>query len=988
MHRWLAALLLLPASWRVYGTPRAWLGALAAGPACFFSGVIKNAPLHVRRAPSVRQNLFVYWPMKAGVDLVHTRSVRATAGKLWRRLKKGRAGLESSPSRPDARAGKGFCPSPLSPETIRRMIRESGINIVSFDIFDTLLQRPVLHPKDIFYLIAAKVNSRYAVDFVKMRWNAEEDTGKPNATIHDIYAHMRRKYSLDAITAEALLQEEIDCEAALLAPREDLRVCYDEAVKLGKRVIAASDMYLPADVLRSFLRKNGYEHIAAIYVSCEYDRRKSDGALYDSVIAAENAHPSEILHIGDNHQADCLAALTRRITAVHCPPPLMQRLDADPDFAALISAIARRDPFWSPLLGFALHRFCAESEGAPAPIADAGKPRGFATLSLAPLLTGYCLSLAGDADLQRAYKQIHFASRDGYLPYKVYSVIGRHISCLPGVYLHAGRRAYYPFLYDSFFDYAASLEPSGDSRHTLRDFIHAHFSGAELLETLESDLTSEEKSLSFFGQRKRCLRILARYKEDIAAFMTTKRAKIKKYYRSVFPSQEKRHLVFDLGYSGSISQALSTATGKAVDKLYFWATSANKKRDKVHGTKTRTFMRNRGCIPYNLLFEEAFSPCSGGVVDFDEDGLPVFETLPVSENFRADMAAMHEACLAFAEAFCARFDAYLPYVRPASGDAAVEICRFLLSDSPFRNQRLFRNIVFPDPLHHANPLSLESKMERFLPQKTVFSGTGFADPHHVLVPDPSFAAAPRTGMHLHLHNLALADEIVRYLRDFPAPLDLFITITDEAAAGTAHNLFSPVCIPAAQSVRVLPIPNRGRDIAPWVLGMRPHQADYELFCHIHAKESPHFDFGDAWRRYLFDNLLRPGVVGDIFTLFRQRPRLGCLFPPVFPQLAAFMNARDIPPAGLKGECRLAGELLRRMGLRDEIRRSEIFFPVGSMLWYRPHALRQLFAFDLALEEFAAEPIGIEGTLAHALERLPALVATRNGYQAGTFTRAA
>lgn len=972
----------------MYGTPRAWLNALAAGPACFFSGVVKSAPLHVRRTSSVWHNLLVYWPMKAGVDLVHTRSLRTTAGKLWRRLKKGRAGWECPPSRPDARAGKGFYPSPLSPEIIRRMIREPGIKVVSFDIFDTLLLRPALHPKDIFYLIAARVDSIYNVDFVKMRWNAEEGTGKPNATIYDIYAYMRRKYSLEAATAEALLKEEIHCEAVLLAPREDLRVCYDEAVKLGKRVIAVSDMYLPADVLRSFLRENGYEHIAAIYVSCEYDRRKSDGALYDSVITAENVHSSEILHIGDNNQADCLAALTRRITAVHSPSPLTQCLDADPDFAVLVGTIARREPFWSLLLGFALHRFCAEGEGETTRIADVGKPRRFATLTMAPLLTGYCLSLAGDADLRNAYKQIHFASRDGYLPYKVYSVIGRYVTCLPGVYLYAGRRAYYPFLHDSFFDYASSLEPSGDSGYTLHDFIHAHFSSAEFLEILESDLTGEEKSLSFFAQRERCLRILGRYKEDIAAFMATKRAKIKKYYTSVFLSQEKRHLVFDLGYSGSISQALSTATGKAVDKLYFWATSANKKRDKAHGTRTRTFMRNRGYIPYNLLFEEAFSPCSGGVVDFDQDGLPVFEALPVSENFRADMAAMHEACLAFAEAFCTRFDAYLPYVRPASGDAVVDICRFLLSDNPFRNQRLFRNIVFPDPLHHASVSSLEYKVERFLTQKTVFSGTGFADPHHVFIPDPSFAAAPRTGMHLHLHNLALADEIVRYLRDFPAPLDLFITITDEAAAGSVRNLFSPICIPTVKSVRVLPMPNRGRDIAPWVLGMRPHQADYELFCHLHAKESPHFDFGDAWRRYLFDNLLQPSAVGDIFMLFRQRPRLGCLFPPVFPQLAAFMTVRDIPPAGLKGECRLAGELLRRMGLRDEICRSEIFFPVGNMLWYRPHALRQLFTFDLALEEFAAEPIGVEGTLAHALERLPALIAARNGYQAGTFARTA
>lgn len=73
------------------------------------------------------------------------------------------------------------------------------------------------------------------------------------------------------------------------------------------------------------------------------------------------------------------------------------------------------------------------------------------------------------------------------------------------------------------------------------------------------------------------------------------------------------------------------------------------------------------------------------------------------------------------------------------------------------------------------------------------------------------------------------------------------------------------------------------------------------------------------------------------------------------------------------------KLLARMGLNAEIRRSELFFSPGTMLWYRPEALRQMFTFDLRLEEFGEEPITVGGDVAHALERLPSLVASRNGY---------
>lgn len=986
MHYWLAALLLLPASWRVYDTPRAWLTALAANPSNFFSVVVKSAPLRVRRSPSRWRNMFVYWPMKLGINLVHSGSIHATAGKVWQLLKKG-GPAQTCLSPVQEEAMDSLCLGHISPATIRRMIRRPNIKVVSFDIFDTLLVRPALHPKDIFHVIAAKVNSAYDVDFIKMRWNAEEETGISNPSIHDIYAHIQRKYGLDAVIAEALLAEEISCETVMLAPREDIKRCYDEAVKLGKRVIAVSDMYIPAEILHSLLQSKGYEHICALYVSCEYDRRKSDGSLYDIVITAENVHPSEILHIGDNAQADCQAALLHHITALHCPLPLTQSLDADPDFGAVLEASVRRDPLWSLLWGFALHRRCAYSDDEkPVPLADAQDPSHFAVLTLAPLLTGYCLSLAGNDSLRRNYTHIHFASRDGYLPHKVYSAIARHMPCLPAIYFHAGRRAYYPFLHNSFFDYATSLKPAGDTCYTLQDFIQAHFSGSELFDLLESALSQSEKELSFFSQQNHCLQILRRFEVAIATFMLEKRDRAEKYYATVFPPEAKRYLVFDLGYSGSIGQALSAATGKIVDKLYFWATSANRKSDKALGSTTQTFMRTRVSLPFNLLFEETFSPCAGGVIGFDASGQPLFEPLRIDDAFRTNMLALHEASLAYAEDFCARFGAYAPYVRPEFGDAAVEVCRFLLSESPFRNMRLFKNIAFPDPLHHVGAPSLEQKMERFLPQKTVFSGTGFADPSSSLVPAPSFTAVPLLGMHIHLHNVRLATEITRYLRDFPAPLDLYVTITDKEAERTVANLFSRDCIPNAKSVRVLSVPNRGRDIAPWVLGMRPYQANYDLFCHIHAKESPHFDFGVAWRRYLFSNLLLHDAIGDILTLFSQRPLLGCLFPPVFPPLATFMKTRGIPPSGLDGECRIACALLRRMGLRDEMCRSELFFSMGSMLWYRPKALHQLFTIDLRLEEFAEEPIGVEGTMAHAIERLPTLLAERNGYQVGSFLR--
>ena len=254
LHRYIAALLLLPSSLYVYRSPRAWFGALAKGPYVFFSQIIRQAPSRVRRT-NFCNAIFVYWPMKTGIDLARSGSLKSTAKKCLKVLT-ARNQESAAPAGEPRKSRVSFIPM----EHIRNMLHDADIKIVSFDIFDTLLVRPVLHPKDIFYLLAAKMNAAYGVDFIKLRWDAEARLGKENANIYEIYADVRRRFKLLPQTATALLEEEIRCETTLLTPRPEVKALYEEAVKLGKRVIATSDMYLPGTILDGILKKkrHGY----------------------------------------------------------------------------------------------------------------------------------------------------------------------------------------------------------------------------------------------------------------------------------------------------------------------------------------------------------------------------------------------------------------------------------------------------------------------------------------------------------------------------------------------------------------------------------------------------------------------------------------------------------------------------------------------------------------------------------------------------------
>ena len=84
LHKCLAAILLLPASFVVHGSLKAWLRALVHGKKAFYAPVVKHAPAKVGRPPSFVRRLPVYYPMKAGLELLRSGSLTPVVGKAMK----------------------------------------------------------------------------------------------------------------------------------------------------------------------------------------------------------------------------------------------------------------------------------------------------------------------------------------------------------------------------------------------------------------------------------------------------------------------------------------------------------------------------------------------------------------------------------------------------------------------------------------------------------------------------------------------------------------------------------------------------------------------------------------------------------------------------------------------------------------------------------------------------------------------------------------
>ncbi len=157
--------------------------------------------------------------------------------------------------------------------------------------------------------------------------------------------------------------------------------------------------------------------------------------------------------------------------------------------------------------------------------------------------------------------------------------------------------------------------------------------------------------------------------------------------------------------------------------------------------------------------------------------------------------------------------------------------------------------------------------------------------------------------------------------------------------------------------------NRGRDIAPLVCLFGSELSRYRYIAHFHTKKSPHDVHGRGWLEFAMKRL-----VGSEETCRRIFGMLAGDF-----GMVTHVDFVPMPedPSGWGENMDLAKEVVARSGMSLDFE-SEfpvVVFPQGSMFWARRDFLSRLFDLRLAFEDFPEEPVGADGTLAHALERL-------------------
>ena len=308
-------------------------------------------------------------------------------------------------------------------------------DVVSFDLFDTLIMRQLLFPSDVFELVEDRLRQHGIIieDFPARRMASEKELSKDRAPrLSEIYTHMKQTYQLSEIEPEqmAVLEWEIDC--GLVVPRREVCRLFSDLEARGKKVYIVTDSYYNKKQIAGILKKCGITHYTDVFVSCEYGKGKTQGLFHEF---KETVDVWSYLHIGDDAVADVESAKMHGIDACRLYSGLdlleMAGYMGLWDHINSLSDRTKTGMFVSLLFN---SPFQFEAEGKRISV-RAAYDIGY--VFFAPMICDFVLWFREQAEKYRL-ENILFCARDGYLVKQLYDELCNQIS---SVYFLTSRMA-------------------------------------------------------------------------------------------------------------------------------------------------------------------------------------------------------------------------------------------------------------------------------------------------------------------------------------------------------------------------------------------------------------------------------------------------------------------------------------------------------------------------------------------------------------------
>ncbi|WP_420264282.1 HAD-IA family hydrolase [Candidatus Magnetominusculus dajiuhuensis] len=307
-----------------------------------------------------------------------------------------------------------------------------GVDIVSFDVFDTLFERDIEPPEKVKEA-AARALSQFLNKTLGMAYSSHEvyslrnlietklrekagaqgkDTECSFTAIADEMARAISGQTNEPLRRQ-IIKFDLDIEKDVIYVKEGMIEILKWLKSLNKRIIAISNMYLDREHFEEIFREKAIDgYFDDIYVSSEHAMGKHSGKLFDYVLLKERAAPERLLHIGDHAEADYRVPLRMGIKAIR----LYDVSHLKKKHILLnYNALASKNPYWRGRYALQLIRPPRSRAGG----GDFYYNYGYSFLG--PVYAAFVYGAIGEVK-RHEIKKAFFISREGELFLNIFNI--------------------------------------------------------------------------------------------------------------------------------------------------------------------------------------------------------------------------------------------------------------------------------------------------------------------------------------------------------------------------------------------------------------------------------------------------------------------------------------------------------------------------------------------------------------------------------------
>ena len=257
------------------------------------------------------------------------------------------------------------------------------------------------------------------------------------------------------------------------------------------------------------------------------------------------------------------------------------------------------------------------------------------------------------------------------------------------------------------------------------------------------------------------------------------------------------------------------------------------------------------------------------------------------------------------------------------------------------------------------------------------NGLVYILPEDCLKKEVSHSVLKSTAVIVNLYYQDCLQFYFKYLDQVPGEIDVYIISSNPLAEQEIRNYSN-----GKSNLHYVKKKNRGRDVSALLVAAENIIPNYRYICFVHDKK-PNFehlsDDISFWNRNLWDNTLKSThYIHNVLGIFEEHDDIGLLVPPK--PVGVYMS--EWYTDAWYENFGTVERLCKGFDLKCDLDFQKPVITLGTVFWGRTQVLDKILSKGWKYEDFPNEPMPVDGTISHGLERILAYAAQDAGFNTG------